>query len=1166
VSYSPFRLMALFVGAIFAGEAIIMLLFGFLDTSIPPLWLDILDPFLLSIFLFPILFILFYKPMKRDLLEMERAKAIIESENRLKAVADSVGNWIWEADHEGKYTFSNPVVEKVLGYKPEEIVGRYYHEFMHPDDREEFVKNMVDLVSLKGHIRNLTSRKIHKDGHTVICESNGEPIITDDGELTGYRGAVRDITEKKQAEDALKNIATGLPAATGEEFFDKVVRRLSESLEMDYVLIGKLTGENLDRIAVIAAWGRGEAIDPFEYALEDAPCGKIVGQNICSYTSNVAGLFPDDNLLREINAESYCGTPLFKKSGEALGLIALIDGKPMKNIEITESTLLAFADRVSSEMERMSAEEDKAKRIKNAEFSAQVGKSITKGGSLNDILQSCAQDMVDHLDAAFARIWVYNKEENFLSLQASAGMYTNLDGRHSSFPLSNPGKITAIAKTRTALFTNKFADDPSISDQQWAKREKIMAFAGHPLIVEDRLVGVIALFSKDKLSEVTIDTLEAVADEIAIGVVRKKSEDALRESRGMLKMVMDNIPQYIFWKDFNSVYKGCNKNFAKSAGVGEPDNVLGKTDYDMPWKKDEADFYRDCDRRVMDTNAPEYHIVETQRRADGKDLWIDTNKVPLHDRAGKVIGILGTYEDITEKKQVEEERALLSAAIKQAAELVIITSSDEKIEYVNPAFEKITGYKAREVKNKTPRIIGSGKQSRQFYKKMWGKLLNREVWRGRLVNKKKDDSLYQAQTTISPIVDSSGKVSNFICVQRDVTRETQLERQFRQSQKMEAIGVMAGGIAHDFNNILSAIIGYTELAIGDSKQERISYENLTEVMKAASRAKDLVKQILTFSRRDDREMRPVDLAHLITETIKLVRASLPSTIEIQHDIDADSGQMLADPTLIQQVLLNLCANAEHSMREKGGKLTIKLSAEEPDAEQEFTREGAKERKRLKLTVRDTGCGIEKKIMDRIFDPFFTTKAVGEGTGLGLATVHGIVASHGGAISVHSMPNEGAVFTIFFPQTIKEEEYLSTESDFIPKGDESILFVDDEAQLLNLGRQTLERLGYDVVTAADGGKALEIFKAHPDKFDLVITDQTMPGMTGEILIAKLHEIRPGLPVILCTGYSKSMTLQKAKAAGAREFIIKPVLSRDLGLAIRRVVERRKLLRRARDMGL
>ncbi len=615
--HSPFRLMLICAGAIFAGEAVIMLLFGFLRPSIPPLLLAVIDPLLLSILVFPALFILFYKPMKRDLLEMERAKIIIESEHRLKAVVDSAGNWIWETDHEGKYTFSNPVVEKVLGYQPQEVVGRYYHEFMHPDDREEFKKSIIDMVFVRGAIENLTSRKIHKDGHIVICESNGEPIVGEDGEMTGYRGAVRDITERKQAEDALRNIATGLPAATGEEFFDKVVRRLSESLGMDYALIGKLAGENLDKIHVIAAWGRKGKMEPFEYKIEGAPCEKIVGQNILSYTSNVAVDFPEDEFLREINAESYCGTPLFKKSGEALGVIALMHSKPMTNKDITESTLMAFADRVSSEMERMSAEEDKARRIRNAEFLAQAGKSITKGGTLGGILQSCVQDMVDHLDAAFARIWIYNDKENVLELKASAGIYTNLDGRHSRFSLENPGKITAIANKRTAHFTNKFAEDPAVSDQQWAKREKIIAFAGHPLVVEDRLVGVIALFSKKELSKVTVDTLGAVADEIAIGVVKKKSEVALRESREMLQMVMDNIPQYIFWKDFNSVYKGCNKNFAKAAGAGAPEEIIGKTDFDLPWKKGEPEFFTERDRRVMDSDTPEYHATETRRRADG---------------------------------------------------------------------------------------------------------------------------------------------------------------------------------------------------------------------------------------------------------------------------------------------------------------------------------------------------------------------------------------------------------------------------------------------------------------------------------------------------------------------------------------------------------------------
>jgi signal transduction histidine kinase/CheY-like chemotaxis protein len=379
-----------------------------------------------------------------------------------------------------------------------------------------------------------------------------------------------------------------------------------------------------------------------------------------------------------------------------------------------------------------------------------------------------------------------------------------------------------------------------------------------------------------------------------------------------------------------------------------------------------------------------------------------------------------------------------------------------------------------------------------------------------------------------------------------------LEAQLRQSQKMEAIGTLAGGIAHDFNNILGIIIGYTELAVLDIPRDSSPWHNLQEVLAATTRAKNLVRQILTFSRKSDIRHIPVQLPSLVKETLKLMRASLPATIEIRQQITEDVGPILADPTQMHQVLMNLCTNAAHAMRETGGILEVRVEAVEVDDAFAATHPELHPGAHVRLTIRDTGCGMEPEVLERIFEPFFTTKDVGEGTGMGLAMVHGIVADCGGTITVHSTPGEGTSFVLYLPcipETAGDTEHAE---DPIPRGKGCILFVDDEVMLARWGQTTLERLGYDVVARTSSIEALEAFRAMPQRFDVVITDQTMPNMTGEALARALRRIRPDIPIILCTGFSHFMDAEKAKALGIDAFCMKPLVARDLAATIRQVL--------------
>ena len=403
----------------------------------------------------------------------------------------------------------------------------------------------------------------------------------------------------------------------------------------------------------------------------------------------------------------------------------------------------------------------------------------------------------------------------------------------------------------------------------------------------------------------------------------------------------------------------------------------------------------------------------------------------------------------------------------------------------------------------------------------------------------------------APIFQRDGSVSKMI-IFRDTTELKSLETQLQQAQKMEAIGTLAGGIAHDFNNILSSVLGYTELALEDTEEGTRLRENLQSVLSAGERARDLVKQILTFSRQGGKTFSPIPMKFITKEALKLLRATLPSTIEIHQDIQSDS-LVLGDPTQIHQIFLNLCVNADHAMREKGGILEVTLVDMELDSRFTAQHPELKPGPHLRLRVKDTGRGIPPHLLDRIFDPFFTTKDKGEGTGLGLSVVYGIVKAHGGAITVQSELGKGTLFNVFLPVIEKPlEKETSVEKSF-PTGNEKILFIDDEIPMVDLGKQMLESLGYDVTTRTSSIEALELFKARPDRFDLLMTDMTMPKLTGSELALKISEIRTDIPVILCTGFSHKITEEKAREMGIKAFLLKPILKGMLAETVRKVLD-------------
>ncbi len=478
---------------------------------------------------------------------------------------------------------------------------------------------------------------------------------------------------------------------------------------------------------------------------------------------------------------------------------------------------------------------------------------------------------------------------------------------------------------------------------------------------------------------------------------------------------------------------------------------------------------------------------------------------------------------------------------------VAVCDLNRSVRFINHAFTRMLGYTREE-------LIGKPMPDAPAWDKRRSNVEIDDLLKGKPVPDRETERLTKDGKIVNVAITQAlgngpnGKPTDILTIIRDISEKKKLEARLHHNERLESIGTLAGGIAHDFNNILSSVIGFTELAIVDAEKNSLQCANLQEVLIAGNRARDLVQQILMFSKQSDQELKPVKMKLIVNETLKLMRASLPSTIEIQRNIRSDS-MVLADPTRINQVIMNLCTNAGAAMKEKGGILEVGLFDVELDSESMAAHPDMKPGKYVRLMVSDTGHGMPTEVMDRIFDPFFTTKEREEGTGLGLSMVHGIVTSFDGFITPSSEEGKGSIFSVHLP-VIEGEAHAEAESSFpLPTGTERILFVDDEPPIAKLGDRLLRRLGYRVETRISSIEALELFKAKHESIDLVITDMTMPNMTGDQLAREMLRIKRNIPIILCTGFSRMVTEKDAKAMGVGAFITKPILMHELAETIR-----------------
>ncbi|MBF0286244.1 MAG: response regulator [SAR324 cluster bacterium] len=512
-------------------------------------------------------------------------------------------------------------------------------------------------------------------------------------------------------------------------------------------------------------------------------------------------------------------------------------------------------------------------------------------------------------------------------------------------------------------------------------------------------------------------------------------------------------------------------------------------------------------------------------------------------------------QEITERKQIEDKVNKLALAVEYSPSMVMITDSNGIIEYVNPRFVEITGIPAQTITGKNANTdLGLPTSATDDQAALWNKVRSGQLWKGEFHNKRHDGTFYYEEASIAPLTDESGRITHYIKIANDITERRQLESQVRQSQKLDALGTLAGGIAHEYNNILAIIQGYGDLLLSRLPENGKEKHYVEKIREAGKRAVDLTKQILTFSQMDSQKLRVQYLTPLISESLKMMRATLPVTIDIQHNLDPGCSPILADSSQIHQVLVNLFTNASHAMETTGGVLKISLQEKKHHNTQEVLPK-LKTDTFLKLTVQDTGCGIPSEDQEKIFDPFFTTRQVGQGRGFGLSVVHSIIEKHGGAITVESVINQGTAFHIYLPishETVHEAQEKKKQERSLYQGKGHILVVDDEEALVVIHEALLTDIGYEVTSFTDALEALAKFQESPSRFDLVFTDFTMPHLTGDQLSQQLLKIHPDIPIIMATGYSSMISKEKAKSIGIREFMMKPIDNDQLVATIQKLL--------------
>jgi PAS domain S-box-containing protein len=675
-------------------------------------------------------------------------------------------------------------------------------------------------------------------------------------------------------------------------------------------------------------------------------------------------------------------------------------------------------------------------------------------------------------------------------------------------------------------------------------------------IGEDRAVELLKLgatdyVGKDRLERLPLKVRRAV-EEAEERRARQQAEAALRESETRYRRLHDSMRDAFVLVDMSGRIVETNRAYQEMVGY-DAEELSRLTYVDLTparWHPLEA-------RIVTEEIVPRGHCEVYEKeyiRKDGTVFPVELRTFLLRNEAGEPTGMWAIVRDITERKRAEAALRVESAALTAAANAVVITDREGRIEWVNPAFETLTGYSAEEALGRNPReLVNSGKHDRAFFAALWDVILAGRVWRGEIVNRRKDRSLYTEEMTITPVPDESGAISHFVAVKWDVTERRRLEEQLRGAQRMDAIGRLAGGVAHDVNNALAVILGLAERALRRLEPLDPLHHDLGEIVRTVERSASLTRQLLAFARRQIVAPRVLAPNDAIASLAGMLSRLIGEDIDLRIVAGEGLWNVKIDPSQMDQVLVNLATNARDAIPDVGA-ITVRTSNVTVDEERCRSRIGLAPGEYVLLTVSDTGAGMDEATRERVFEPFFTTKPEGKGTGLGLATVYGIVKQSRGFIDVQSEPGRGTTFEVYLPRFAGEAEQPAEKRDERPlTGTETVLLVEDEPALLQIVRETLESLGYTVLAASSPGDAILLCETHPGQIHVLLTDVVMPTMNGNELRGRLERIKPGLRTVLMSGYAADVTMRRGIVDPVQCFIQKPFTREVLATRIREALK-------------
>jgi PAS domain S-box-containing protein len=1131
----------------------------------------------------------------RDITSRKQAEnSLHRSRESLRVTLTSIGDAVIATDAEGRITFLNPVASSLTGWAGDEAVGRpirevfqIINELTHQPAEDIFARVISEGRSIA--LSSNTALRT-RDGREVPIEDSAAPILDAAGGLAGVVLVFHDVTARREAQRALRD---------NEEKCRLLFENMAEGFAL-YELVDDEAGRPIDWrvLEVNDAYTRYTGIsreqivgrrisEVFPIAVPDylpifsrvvatqtpesfETFAKAVGRYQRIFTFPVGGR-RFASTIEDISA---------RKSAEE----ALRQSKDELEIKVRDRTadLQQTNEQLKKEnQERMETEQ--SLRLEEARLDALLHLGQISEAPLNEITGFTLEQAIALTRSKIGFVGFLSKDESVYTLHAVSKDVVkecNVTGDPVQWHVVDAGIWADAIKERRTLFVNDYSRPHPRKKGLPPGHPYVERFMVVPILEGKRIVALAGVGNKasdyDKADERQIflllngmwggvqknrsrEELEKAYYELEERVEQRTA--SLRESEERLKRAqeiahigsweLDLVDNRLTWSD--EVYRI----------FGLQPQEFGAT-YEAflnaihPEDRAAVDAtYSGSVREGRDSYEIEHRIV---RRHTGEIRVVYEKCEHRRDAAGRIVSSIGMVHDVTETRKAEalrqalaeQERLRLGAAVEQASDSVVMINLDGTILYVNAAFESIN----RISRDKAVGRLYFGLSGTDAPTDAIRESVARgQAWHGQLTRPVPTGRPVELEVTISPATDPAGKIIGGLVTEKDVTQEGALQRQVRQAQKMEALGTLAGGITHDFNNILSTIFINTELAMLDLDPANPARRSLPIVLQAANRGKELAKQIITFSRQREWERKPLEVAPIVKEGMKFLRSTLPKDIAIHESIAADCGPVLADPSQIHQILINLCQNASLAMADGTGHLEVKLEPVEVDAALAARHPDLKPGPHVRMTVADTGCGMSPELMERIFEPFFTTRKHGEGSGLGLAVVHGVVKSYDGAITVYSEPGKGSVFNIYIPRLAGEALAGEKGNRVQPeKGKEHILLVEDEEAQLKGTARLLERLGYRVTAKPTGRTALAAFKKNPAAFDLVVTDQAMPRMTGIELAKALVKVRPDIPIILCTGFSEKVNGETVGHDGIQAFVMKPFTIQEISKQIRATLKR------------